>query len=78
MFNYFKNKAIFVITFCITEKVCRIFGACAILHNIAIDQNLPNFEEVADDQIVDVAVYDGNLNNGFITRDFVADTFFNR
>jgi hypothetical protein len=57
-------------------KVCKIIGACAILHNIALMLR----EEMEDDEQVDRnAVGQVNYNgpeNGRVVRNFITTTYF--
>ena len=48
------------------EKVCMIMGACAVLHNIALQLHEPmEDEEVHVDELADVYPYHGPLSNIF-------------
>ena len=62
------------------EKVCRIFGACAVLHNIALSRNEPLVNDdgagVRLDQPVQVPAFLG-VQDGRNTREHVARLFFN-
>ncbi|CAG2194011.1 HARBI1 [Mytilus edulis] len=62
------------------EKVCRIFGACAVLHNIALSRNEPLVNDdgagVRLDQPVQVPAFLG-VQDGRNTREHVARVFFN-
>ncbi|CAC5425291.1 HARBI1 [Mytilus coruscus] len=63
------------------EKVCRVFGACAILHNIALTRNEP-LDDVCDvdvhqDQPVQVPPFEGEQDSRHI-REHIARVFFNR
>ncbi len=58
------------------EKVCKLIGACAILHNIAIAFNEPMEDEEGDeDDQPDVQKYQGR-ETGHLIRDHIANTFF--
>ena len=57
------------------EKMCKIIGTCAVLHNIATDLGLPDFEEIEDDQPV-VPNYDGPLINALEYRRQFAEEVF--
>ena len=59
------------------EKVCRIVGACAILHNIAIMRNEPLEEEqeVEEAELVEVPAFEGR-QDGRGVREHIARTFF--
>ncbi|CAG2192421.1 HARBI1 [Mytilus edulis] len=61
------------------EKVCRIFGACAVLHNIALSRNEPLVNDdgagVRLDQPVQVPAFLG-VQVGRNTREHVARVFF--
>ncbi|CAC5394832.1 HARBI1 [Mytilus coruscus] len=61
------------------EKVCRIFGACAVLHNIALSRNEPLVNDdgagVRLDQPVQVPAFVG-VQDGRNTREHVARVFF--
>ena len=60
-------------------KINKIVGACAVLHNIAVDRNLPdNFEPYEENQPGD-EIYEGDMNGGgAVMRDMLANTFFNQ
>ncbi|CAG2240561.1 HARBI1 [Mytilus edulis] len=62
------------------EKVCRIFGACAVLHNIALSRNEPLVNDdgagVRLHQPAQVPAFLG-VQDGGNTREHVARVFFN-
>ena len=59
------------------EKACRIIGACAILHNIAmlLREPLEQNDDDNDDQIVPVPAFNGQ-QDGRAVRDHIATSFF--
>ena len=59
------------------EKVCRIVGACIVLHNIAIMRNEPLQidEELEDPEPVEVPAFNGR-QDGRGVREHIARTFF--
>ncbi|CAG2232254.1 HARBI1 [Mytilus edulis] len=62
------------------EKVCRVFGACAVLHNIALTRNEPLEDvcgvHVQQDQPVQVPNFEGEQDGRHI-REHIARVFFN-
>lgn len=59
------------------EKVCRIIGACAVLHNIAVLRKEPLVEENVCNvpQPVPVNNYNGP-QDGKTVREYIARSFF--
>lgn len=58
------------------EKVCRIIGACAILHNIALLRNEPlDADDAQQEQPVDVPGFQGR-QDGRIIREHIAREIF--
>ena len=57
------------------EKVCLIFGACAVLHNIAVLLNEPMDDADLPDEVPEVEVYDGP-QQGLTIRNHICNTFF--
>ena len=62
------------------DKVCRIIGACAVLHNIAIMMNEPlddddNIDNGDEHQRVPVQAFTGP-QDGRAVRDHIARSFF--
>ncbi|XP_063416443.1 putative nuclease HARBI1 [Mytilus trossulus] len=62
------------------EKVCRVFGACAVLHTIALTRNEPLEDvcgvNVQQDQPVQVPNFEGEQDGRHI-REHIARVFFN-
>ena len=56
------------------RKVCLIVGACAVLHNIAIQLHEPMEDEELD-LVADVDSYHGP-QQGLLIRDHICETFF--
>ena len=56
------------------RKVCLIVGACAVLHNIAIQLHEPVEDEELD-LVADVDPYHGP-QQGLLIRDHICETFF--
>lgn len=62
------------------EKACTIITACAVLHNIAINNRLPaNFEneDYINDENDRNNAYQGHDQNGFLRRDQIVAAHFN-
>ena len=57
------------------EKVCKVAVACCILHNIAIDFNMPEPDEAMPEPVVDDGV-EGGAAGGMATRDHIVNHFF--
>ena len=61
-------------------RVCRVFGACAVLHNIALTRNEPLEDvcgvHVQQDQPVQVPNFEGEQDGRHI-REHIARVFFN-
>ena len=55
------------------EKVCKLIGACGVLHNIAIIHNEPM--EDGDDEENEIPPYEGP-EEGRLVRDHIANEFF--
>ena len=55
------------------KKVCMIVGACAVLHNIALQLHEPMEDEV--DELADVDPYHGP-QQGLSLRGHICQTFF--
>ena len=58
------------------EKAPMIIMAAMILHNIAIDLNMPDFEEDMEMDNIENVNHEHNLNNGFEVRNHIVETFF--
>ena len=56
------------------KKVCLIVGACAVLHNIAVQLHEPMEDEEVD-LLADVDPYHGP-QQGLLNRDHICQTFF--
>ena len=56
------------------EKVCMIVGACAVLHNIALQLHEPMEDEEVD-ELADVDPYH-EPQQGLSLRDHICQTFF--
>ncbi|CAG2227345.1 HARBI1 [Mytilus edulis] len=65
---------------CEAQEVCRVFGACAVLHNIALTRNEPLEDvcgvHVQQDQPVQVPNFEGEQDGRHI-REHIARVFFN-
>ena len=57
------------------EKTCVVVGACAVLHNIAIQRHEPIDYPVIDCEQPDMAAYHGP-ENGKAIRDYICNTCF--
>ena len=60
------------------DRVCKIIGACGVLHNIAIKQREPDIIDVPlEDTQPAIVPYPGGQNDGRAIRDFIySQTFF--
>ena len=64
-----------------TRKVPKLVVACLILHNIAIDMNMPDIDFVDDigfDIEDDVYNQYNGRNDALSYRNYITETFFNR
>ena len=60
------------------EKVCRIIGACTVLHNIAIMRNEPlvdDRDDHDDNGAVQIPAFNGQ-QDGKTIREHIAQVFF--
>ena len=57
------------------EKVCKLIGACGILHNIALAFNEPMLELEDDDNQPEVEIYEGP-QTGVLIRQHITNTSF--
>ena len=57
------------------DRVCKIIGACAVLHNIAILLNEPMEDGELDDDVVEIEPFNGQ-QRGLLMRDHIRDTYF--
>ena len=58
------------------ERVCKIIGACAVLHNIAIFLNEPMEDE---EELEEAPTLEDNFNGeqrGLLVRNYIRDTYF--
>ena len=67
---------------CFQETYATYLG-CAVLHNIAINQNLSEINDNLDqlpvhDEIEHNFIVNDNFNNGFLTRENIVDRYFYR
>ena len=62
------------------EKATVIIGACMVLHNIAIDLQMPDIgeEPFVDDEVPSIPSNETSSSNGFAMRDHIANTYFSR
>ena len=65
-----------------TFKVPKLVVVCMILHNIAIEMNMPDFDSIldssADDQNAEIAGQRDNQHDGFSYRNHIVETCFQR
>ena len=62
------------------EKACAIFIACAIIHNICKDLNIPDVDDDEDIEILDMQEVEDGANDavgGIALRQYIVDTYFN-
>ena len=57
------------------EKVCKVIGACGVLHNIAVMFNEPFEDDEEHQNEPDIHIYQGP-DEGRLVRDHIANTFF--
>ena len=57
------------------DRVCKIIGACAVLHNIAILLNEPMEDGELDDDVVEIEPFNGQ-QRGLLMRDHIRHTYF--
>ena len=57
------------------EKTCTLIGACAVLHNIAVQRNEPHDGLFWDEEQPDIAPYHGP-EYGKAVRDYICNNFF--
>ena len=65
-----------------TFKVPKLVVACMILHNIAIEMNMPEFDSIldswADDENAEIAGQRGNQHDWFSYRNHIVETYCQR
>ena len=64
-----------------TSKVPKLVVVCMILHNIAIEMNMPNIYSIyssTDDQDVEIVGQHDNQHDGLSYRNHVVETYFQR
>ena len=57
------------------EKVCKVIGACGVLHNIAVMFNEPFEDDEEHQNEPDIHIYQGPEEERLV-RDHIANTFF--